>query len=55
MSIEAELIREIKALREAVERLEARQERATVAAEQLAAQFDNATSGGNCMAVEIMT
>lgn len=55
MSIEAELIREIKALREAVERMGGQQERTAVAMEQLAAQFDNVTSGGNCMLVEVVT
>ena len=55
MSIEAELIREIKALREEVGRLLAQQERTTAAAEQMAAQFDNITSGGNCMVVEVVT
>lgn len=62
MSIEAELILEIKALRGAVERvgaqfedMQTQQERATTAVEQLAVQFDNITSGGNAMTVEVVT
>ena len=55
MSIEAELIREIKALREAVECMKDQQERTTVAVEKMAAQVDNITSGGNCMVVEVLT
>lgn len=51
----AELVAENRALRAKVDRLEGQLVRVANATERLADQFDNATAGGNAMAVEVMT
>lgn len=50
----AELIAEVRALREQVAALQAPMESTAEATRQHADQFDNATAGGNAMAVEVM-
>ena len=50
----AELVAQNQALQAKVEKLEAQLVRVANATERLADQFDNATAGGNAMAVEVM-